>query len=190
MKHHALAGLCVVIGLLNGKAHAAAETDATAKADSITHAPSGFVFPEKIGNVERLGTQFHTYNAEGTDVSIGYNGTTLPIAITVYVYPSAGLLLASEFQNKEQEVQQHYADTHLDSTADIELTSRHIHALSATYHYHGNFAGQYQLLSSRLIVGQSGPFFVEYRITFPATLQAFAEVESINFTSTLDWPAP
>jgi len=166
-----------------------APTFSTAQS-AVTHAPSGFLFPLQIGNFQRVGTRFQTYNTEGTDVSIGYNSTQLPMVITVYVYPVNGQLLANEFISKQNEIRQHYSDAHLDSSGNVLVTPEQLKALSARYHFHANFAGKYQLVSSQLVVGQSGDYFVEYRITYPADWQTYADMDAIYFTSAFDWPKP
>ena len=76
---------------------------------NITHIASGFSFPNKIGQFQRVMTR--QYDAAGQGVSVGYEVDRPRIAATIYVYPSSGRLLETEFVVRENGTVAQHQDT-------------------------------------------------------------------------------
>jgi hypothetical protein len=131
------------------------------------HIASGFSFPSKIGNFQRVMTR--QYDVAGQGVSVGYEVDKPRIAATIYVYPSNGRLFETEFVVRENEIVALHQDTKLIDRGAGFVGPKKTPALVANYEYTDSFAGKVQPLRSRLVVARRGDWNIEYRFTYAAS---------------------
>ena len=131
------------------------------------HIASGFSFPGKIGSFQRVMTR--QYDVAGQGVSVGYEVDKPRIAATIYVYPSNGRLLDTEFVVRENEIVTLHQDTKLIDRGTGFVGPKKTPALVANYEYTDSFAGKVQPLRSRLVVARRGDWNIEYRFTYAAS---------------------
>ncbi|HYZ74774.1 MAG TPA: hypothetical protein VE641_16965 [Chthoniobacterales bacterium] len=134
---------------------------------NITHVASGFSFPNRIGQFQRVMTR--QYDKAGQGVSVGYEIDRPRIAATIYVYPSSGRLIETEFVVRENEIVALHQDTKLIDRGTGFVGPKKIPALVANYEYTDTFAGKVQPLRSRLVVVRRGDWNIEYRFTYAAS---------------------
>ena len=134
---------------------------------NITHIASGFSFPNKVGQFQRVMTR--QYDTAGQGVSVGYEVDRPRIAATIYVYPSSGRLIETEFVVRENEIVAVHHDTKLIDRGTGFVGPKKIPALIANYEYTDTFAGKVQPLRSRLIVVRRGDWNIEYLFTYAAS---------------------
>jgi hypothetical protein len=134
---------------------------------NMTHIASGFSFPNKIGQFQRVMTR--QYDTAGQGVSVGYEVDRPRIAATIYVYPSSGRLIETEFVVRENEIVALHQDTKLIDRGTGFVGPKKIPALVANYEYTDTFAGKVQPLRSRLVVVRRGDWNIEYRFTYAAS---------------------
>ncbi|HEX6565014.1 MAG TPA: hypothetical protein VF020_12060 [Chthoniobacterales bacterium] len=134
---------------------------------NIVHIASGFSFPNKIGQFQRVMTR--QYDTAGQGVSVGYEVDRPRIAATIYVYPSSGRLIETEFVVRENEIVALHQDTKLIDRGTGFVGPKKIPALVANYEYTDTFAGKVQPLRSRLVVVRRGDWNIEYRFTYAAS---------------------
>jgi hypothetical protein len=160
-------------------------TQSTPQAPLI-HQKSRFVFPIQVGSFRReRPTQ---YDQAGEDISVGYNNYSIPIAVTVYVYPAHARSLTAEFTSRQAEILHAHPGAQLVVTSNVTITPAKITALSASYTFEDRFAGAIQPLRSELLVAQSGERFVEYRVTYPVSMLTSAQNEIAEFEREFAWP--
>jgi hypothetical protein len=157
--------------------------DATSHA--LVHQQSGFVFPERVGPYRR--TDIIQYDTAGKDVSAGYV-SDLPIAITVYVYPTMGLTMAAEIDKRRNEVLAGHTGGKTTGQRAVQVTPQSVEAHLSTFTYSDNFAGRRQELSSQLVLALRGSWFVAYRITYPESDADIASEDATMFLKTFPWP--
>jgi hypothetical protein len=162
-----LACIGLVVTLGNERATAASGPFAVTLDGNIIHIASGFSFPNKIGNFQRVMTR--QYDAAGQGVSVGYEVDKPRIAATIYVYPSNGRLLETEFLVRENEIVALHQDTKLVDRETGFVSPKKNPALVANYEYTDTFAGKVQPLRSRLLVARRGDWNIEYRFTYAAS---------------------
>ena len=162
-----LACIGLVFTVSNERATAASGPFAVTLDGNIIHIASGFTFPNKIGKFQRVMTR--QYDAAGQGVSIGYEVDTPRIAATIYVYPSSGRLLETEFLVRENEIVALHQDTKLVDRGTGFVGPKKNPALMANYEYTDTFAGKVQPLRSRLLVARRGDWNIEYRFTYAAS---------------------
>jgi hypothetical protein len=187
MRTAALFGfLTLAFSGLSERATAAPAPFAVTLDGNIIHVASGFSFPNKIGDFQRVMTR--QYDVNGRDVSVGYDDNKPKIAATIYVYPSSGRLLETEFVVRENEIVAQHQGTKLVDRGIALITPKKVPALMANYEYTDNFAGQVQLLRSRLLVARRGEWNVEYRFTYPA-VQGVSGASLVDFLqNSFVWP--
>jgi hypothetical protein len=134
---------------------------------NLIHIASGFSFPNKIGDFRRVMTR--QYDAAGQGVSVGYEVDRPRIAATIYVYPSNGRLLETEFVVRENGIVAQHQDTKLVDRGTGFVSPKKNPALVANYEYTDTFAGKVQPLRSRLLVARRGDWNIEYRFTYAAS---------------------
>ena len=128
---------------------------------------AGYSFPGKIGNFQRVMTR--QYDVAGQGVSVGYEVDKPRIAATIYVYPSNGRLVETEFVVRENEIVALHQDTKLIDRGTGFVSPKKTPALVANYEYTDSFAGKVQSLRSRLVVARRGDWNIEYRFTYAAS---------------------
>jgi hypothetical protein len=133
----------------------------------LVHIASGFSFPGKIGKFQRVMTR--QYDTSGQGISVGYEIDQPRIAATIYVYPSSGRLLDTEFVVRENGIVAQHQDTKLVDRGSGFVGPKKTAALVANYEYTDTFAGKVQPLRSRLIVARRGDWNIEYRFTYAAS---------------------
>ncbi|UYY78455.1 hypothetical protein [Sphingomonas sp. R1] len=157
-----------------------------------THAATGMVFPERLGNALR--TRIHLFDAEGLDVSAGYalrRGGDLGL-VTLYVYPAPpGRDCADNFAEIERNVETSYTDVkRVESdrwpspTGRLPATGFH-----ARFTLSGTLEGKDQPLTSEsyLFCPAGGQWLVAARASWARDSdlhQSFVE-----FLKALPWPA-
>jgi hypothetical protein len=159
-----LAFLGLVFALANDPMAAAPAPFAVTLEGNIIHIASGFSFPNKIGDFQRVMTR--QYDVAGQGVSVGYEVDRPRIAATIYVYPSNGRLLETEFVVRENGIVAQHQDTKLLDRGTGFVSPKKNPALVANYEYTDTFAGKVQPLRSRLLVARRGDWNIEYRFTY------------------------
>jgi len=150
------------------------------------HIASGFSFPGKIGNFQRVMTR--QYDVAGQGVSVGYEVDKPRIAATIYVYPSNGRLIETEFVVRENEIVSLHQDTKLIDRGTGFVGPKKTPALVANYEYTDTFAGKVQPLRSRLLVARRGDWNIEYRFTY-ADSEGASGASLVDFLqNSLVWP--
>jgi hypothetical protein len=160
-----LAPLVLAVFGISFQAMAASGPFAVTLDGVMVHIASGFSFPGKIGNFQRVMTR--QYDVAGQGVSVGYEVDKPRIAATIYVYPSNGRLLDTEFVVRENEIVALHKDTKLMDRGTGFVGPKKTSALVANYEYTDSFAGKVQALRSRLVVARRGDWNIEYRFTYP-----------------------
>ncbi len=164
-----------------------------------THERSGMTFPLAVGDFRRSLVQ--RYDQDGLDLSAGYDLylTQQKIAVTVYVYPAPPLvsigsppgtvasartfLAKSEFEARKREVLQSRPGARLieDTEISVPIGGTLRVGRMTTFEYEDQFAGQRQSLRSHLCMFNfvGGTWALKYRITYPASLEATREIDTI-----------
>lgn len=164
-----------------------------------THERSGMTFPLAVGDFRRSLVQ--RYDQDGLDLSAGYDLylTQQKIAVTVYVYPAPPLvsigsppgtvasartfLAKSEFEARKREVLQSRSGARLTEDTEISVPIGGTFRVGrmATFEYQDQFAGQRQSPRSHLCMFNfvGGTWALKYRITYPASLEATREIDTI-----------
>jgi hypothetical protein len=153
---------------------------------NMVHVASGFSFPNKIGDFQRV--MARQYEATGKDVSVGYNDEKPQVAATFFIYLSRGRLIETEFVVRENEIVAQHQGTKLVDRGTALITPKKTSALMANYEYTDTFAGRVQLLRSRLVVAQRGDWDIEYRFTYPASEGASAAAKVEFLQNSFVWP--
>jgi hypothetical protein len=176
--------------------------------DALRHSSSATVFPKSIGPFQRAARR--VYNAEGTDVSVGYNlrRQGSPVIATVYIYPAPPLtsvgspdyvvagarahLLKDEFERREQEIRLSHSDASLlnEAPASLKQGGTAYPGWVADFSYMQQFeAGKVPVLSKLVVIQCPDTHWVaEYRFTYAAGVSEDQEI--ISFMQTLKLPAP
>ena len=173
--------------------------------DVVEHTPSGMLFPSSQGEFTRVSVR--QYDAAGLDVSAGYNflSPSLPVAITVYVYPSPPVrsfgspadvvsgvkrtLAQGEFQRVKNEIKQAHQDARI--LAEEEIVTPALEAPRSGYFarfgYFENFASQALPVESTvyLYCYVGGEWTVKFRITHPEGANAQPIID--RFLQNLKW---
>jgi hypothetical protein len=152
----------------------------------MVHIASGFSFPGKIGNFQRVMTR--QYDVAGQGVSVGYEVDKPRIAATIYVYPSNGRLLDTEFVVRENEIVTLHQDTKLIDRGTGFVGPKKTPALVANYEYTDTFAGKVQPLRSRLVVARRGDWNIEYRFTYADSEGAAGASLVDSLQNSFVWP--
>jgi hypothetical protein len=169
------------------------------------HPASGMAFPLAVGSFQRV--NLTRYDAEGLDVSAGYNLLTAGagIAATVYVYPSPPLvsigspndvvasaratLCKNEFEARKREIVVAHPGAKLvrESDAPLPQGGPPNPGKMAAFDYEEVFAGQQQPLHSELYVFCyiGGKWTVKYRFTSPKSFDATDAIS--DFMARLRW---
>jgi hypothetical protein len=162
-----LAFIGLVFAVANERMVAAPAPFAVTLDRNLIHIASGFSFPSKIGAFQRVMTR--QYDTAGQGVSVGYEVDSPRIAATIYVYPSNGRLLETEFVVRENGIVAQHQDTKLVDRGTGFVSPKKNSALVANYEYTDTFAGKVQPLRSRLLVARRGDWNIEYRFTYAAS---------------------
>ncbi len=182
-----------------------AQPEHLSAAGNYTQAATGMIFPPQVGAFQR--GPITQYDADGLDVSSGYNLTSMYGAITgtVYVYPSPPIVsfatphdVLSEAQAKlsvqdyaaeKNEILHAHANARLVRETGFTLSqSGHTwHGALAVFAYTDNFGGQNLPLESRLYLFTyvADKWNVKYRFTFPAGFDADQSIDA--FMKQLLW---
>ncbi len=175
------------------------------------HSDSKFSFPKRIEKFQFV--ESHEYDRYGKDISVSYNSPT-PISATVYIYPTARnfsllptsslqnvseALIDREFELRKLELSKAHPDARLIAEEPFEIVqgNNHFKGKKATYSmaYRFGFSSQDCLSELYIFLIEPGIMFlandrqyVEYRITYPATLKDQSEKEVGSFLTQLTWP--
>ena len=186
MRSALLAFLILTFWGFNERGMAAPGPFAESLDGNIVHVASGFFFPNKIGDFERV--MARQYDVNGRDVSVGYNNKKPQIAAIIFVHQSRGRVLDTEFVVRENEIVAQHEGTKLVDHGTALITPKKTPALMANYEYTDNFAGRVQPLRSRLLVAQRGEWEIEYRFTYPAS-EGASGASLVDFLqSSFPWP--
>lgn len=164
-----------------------------------THEQSGMTFPLAVGDFRRILVE--RYDQDGLDLSAGYDLylRQQKIAATVYVYPAPPLvsigsppgtvastrafLAKSEFEARKHEVLQPRPGARLieDTEISVPIGGTVRVGRMATFEYEDQFAGRRQSLRSHLCMFNyvGGTWALKYRITYPASLEATHEIDTL-----------
>lgn len=151
----------------------------------IIHPDSGFHFPARIGSFARVAG--HQYDAQGRDISVGYNGD-IPAVVTVYVFPAGGQDLQAALVDQSADVLTAYPDAQVVDRRTVQVTPGEISAESVSFAFSAMFHGRQQPVHSELVLAQHGERFVKYRITYPVDLADLAAEDSSKFLQHFSWP--
>lgn len=166
--------------------------------DDLVHQASGMDFPSRVGEFQRASG--HVYNANGRDISVGYNmlGVNGTIVATVYVYPAPSLisigspdnviadarakLTQMEFARRKREIVLSHRDATLldESPYDLVQASGSLAGWKAVFSYALNVNGNMAPARSQLFVFclVHGPWALEYRFTYPQSLDASPAIKA------------
>lgn len=156
-------------------------------------------FPLTVGEFRR--GVVHRYDQDGIDVSAGYDlyDSRYTIAVTVYVYPAPPLvsigsppetiasartfLAKNEWEARKREVLQPRPGARLieDTEISIPIGGAVRVGRMATFEFDGQFAGQQQSLRSHLCMFNfvGGKWALKYRITYPRSVEATREIDTV-----------
>ena len=168
---------------------------ATQTGDNV-HEPTGWVFPETVGPFKDR--EITRYDKTGANVSAGYGISTpdAQIAVTVYIYPGVrrgaipDALAAKHFEQIKGDVTRVHPDATLDSESKTELTqaAKPRDGRKAVFRFDANFAGKEQAVRSEVYLFTLGPWFVKYRVSYPAAQADEAAKRIETFMNDLAWP--
>lgn len=172
----------------------------------VEHIDSGMRFPPTVAGLQRIAVR--PYDAEGRNISAGYNSTApeTPIAATVYVYPSlpirdleaargAGtnareVIVRAEFNSLLAEIRRLNPDTKLvaETTVPKPGATSGEAGLFACLNYTGNIGGQRIPIETLvyLYVDAVERWTVKYRFTYPS-LSLESRVAAGRFLQQLEW---
>jgi hypothetical protein len=190
MKPHCILLLIVVLVTATGcppstSPRSGEHSTSTDNTGAILHAPSQIAFPPSVHSFVR--GEGHSYNPDGSDVSMAYNNVGLGVAIaaTTYIYPSPRIvsiaspqsiidtarhkLSKDEFARCKADIVGAHPGAKLISEGPFKLGDS-LPGLMAEYEYSQSFAGAVQMVRSRLYLTTyvHGSWTVKHRITFPA----------------------
>src|SRR5690606_22411200 len=111
----------------------------------IIHPDSGFHFPARIGSFARFAG--HQYDAQGRDISVGYNGD-IPSVVTVYVFPAGGRDLQSALLDQSADVLNACPDAQVVDRRTVQVTPGGISSESVSFAFSAMFRGRQQLVHS------------------------------------------
>lgn len=184
-------------GLMLGTTLALAALPAHAQQDlqiegDWTHAATGMLFPERLGNALR--TRIHLFDAEALDVSAGYalrRGGELAL-VTLYIYPAPpGRTCAENFAEIERNVDSSYAEVKRVESDRWPSPSGHLPATAyhARFTLIGTLEGKEQPLTSDsyLFCPAGGAWLVAARGSWPRHSGLAADFQ--KFLRGLAWPA-
>jgi hypothetical protein len=192
-----VAGAVLLCGCPTVHPHYSAQPEPLAVQGAYVHAASKIVMPESIGSFQR--DTIIRYDADGFDVSAGYNlvSPSHAISATVYVYPAPSLvsfasppdvvaeakehLTEGEFERIKQAIQRARPGGALIEQSDFRRTEggQSYSGKLAVFEYEGAFIGSKISLRSRLYLFcyVGGKWTVEYRFTYPNVKDADKEIE-------------
>jgi hypothetical protein len=161
------------------------------QAEPVRQDATGMVFPDKVGEFKRIAV--HRYDAEGRNVSAGYNLRLgdAGVAVTVYVYPLepragetarqacdrdfAGVTRAIVAANPENEAM---GETAVQGSVGAETVAGRM----AAFTYSQNFAQALRTVTTRALVlcPVKERWIVKYRATWPADQDGEAPFEAFR----------
>jgi hypothetical protein len=188
----ALAAVAMLSAGWVSAAQAQPQEIAVAADETYVQAASGMVFPPRAGAFHRV--HVLRFDDAERDVAAGYNfvlGDNRIVA-TVYVYPTPALgaigasaeedagersqVMMEEMFARKQEVSQFHPETKIltEDFATLDQAGVRYSGLRAHFSFEDKFAGrQRRLLSDLFLYGfVGGQWFVKYRFTYPAELDA------------------
>lgn len=151
----------------------------------LVHKDSGFAFPSRIGSFLRV--TGHQYDAQGRDISVGYNGD-IPVVVTVYVYPAGTQSLEADLLEQSAMVLGAHPGATVTGRGTVHVTPDELDAESVAFSFSADFYGKNQPLHSELVLARHGERFVKYRITYPAALADLGAEDSGKFLAHFAWP--
>lgn len=141
--------------------------------------PSGMVFPERAAGFARLSVS--RFPGGEDNYGAGYelrDGTEKLASVTVYVYPNPGLGLEDHFEQVVTDVAgAHGSPPSNRATVAVEQQGTMANGRAASWAYRETFGRREQDLESRALLFLRGPWFVKYRVTFPAGARGRVEAE-------------
>ncbi|WP_163836715.1 hypothetical protein [Spartinivicinus ruber] len=158
---------------------------------------TGFTFPNKLNKFKRV--KVTKYDKAATNVGVGYNHSTMPIAITLYSYPAQKVtsfgspkevievakrhLFDNSYERSKQDVLYGHKNSKLITESEYILEQGDVEniGIHATFTYSEQFAGNQQTVTSHLYLFQIKDMLLKYRITYPEHTNAEVEIsEFIN----------
>jgi hypothetical protein len=138
------------------------------------HPAAGFPMPAKVGPFER--DRLIQYDAEGRDLSAGYNAVLgeeapLPVVATVYVYPTRpGAELDAYFESVLEVLREQHDGATPEYRKNILLADGRFVGRYATFGYAERWGGLETAvpLRSYLVLYQWNAWWVKWRVTTPA----------------------
>jgi hypothetical protein len=152
--------------------------------------PSGMTFPERAAGFRRVAVTRFPGGEDNFGVSyVLAEGSVTLATVTAYVYPNPGLPLDDHFSQVVADVSDSHAvpPRSRESTA-IAQADGMANGRSASWAYREAFGQREQDLESRALLFARGPWFVKYRVTFPASRRGRVEVEIDDLLRALQLP--
>jgi hypothetical protein len=162
-----------------------------------THGPSGFVFPERLGNFERVSVD--RYDSSGNDIGVGYNLELAesPIAFTLYVRPwghrtdGTPASFDEHFQAELWVIDHYHPGARLlrrePTTSTQGGTS--VPGEMAEFTYDDLFARRDEHVFSQLYLFALDNWTVKYRITFPVSEEQRSRAAVQKLLALIAWRA-
>ncbi len=159
---------------------------------AVIHPASHFAFPAQVGPFERSNVKHH--DPQGEALSADYTLAATAV-MTVYVYPEPpadgkpGNLLERHVQAMKIGGSQN-PDLRLlsDGPVDVTQNGRAYEGRRVTFEYRGSFGGVEQELFAKHYLFLLGRHFIQYRVIYPATLDAKVSPLVQSFLNELRWP--
>lgn len=150
------------------------------------HLPSSALFPS---HTEVVQGQLLLYNPVGTDVSVGYSHETIPLAITLYVYPAFHPLV-EELEHAVNEIYMHHSPKEPVSPASSVVAQNGSPGYAQEFEYTEYMHTDVQPLVSRVELYRRGGWFVMARMTVATSDAADGRRIVQELFSAMEWPEP
>jgi hypothetical protein len=190
MRTHLLAVLALTV-LIGSQSARAEPPKLDLPADKpYTHEPSGFVFPIRVGEFDRISG--YRYDETGLNISIGYNHKPSRIVMTAYVYPAGNAELKDHFDQICRDVTKAFPAAKEVSRGPWELKQgdKKYDGLKAVFSMRREFGGEVRELNSVAYLLKLGNQFIKFRVTYPADQDPEGADVIAQFQSALSLPEP
>jgi hypothetical protein len=166
----------------------------------LVHAPTGFVFPERYDNFQRVTA--YRYDTAGLNIEIGYNDRrdNCVVAATYYLYPTPRMSfigtrpdvvasieqrwLRNEFARAKAEIEQHHPRMHsaVEAPASTPSIPQSLQGSRLSYREEG-YVSQLQLF----VLDRK--WFLKYRFTYPEACERESASRLAAILPRLPWAA-
>ena len=186
----AVAALAITGALLAPISDAQAQGVVANAPDPYVHKGVAVAFPSQAGDFDRF--KVTEFNADGTDVGIGYSSTQLPGEATVYLYPVRGASCEDEFKGAKLAIEQRNGKRNKKAEPMVIPGFPGATQKSAQYSVRANGYGfEHPKLVSFLWLGcmADGKWLAKYRGSFFASDAKKLDGVAQSIFANIDWTA-